>query len=61
MHIEEITKGLDNLVVKAFAISYDQHIQLDGDSNLQILERQERALEKDRLTLEVEKKTIEQS
>lgn len=60
VHIEEITEGLDSLAVKA-SVSYDQHTQPDEDSSLQILERQERALEEDRLALEVEKKAIEQS
>jgi hypothetical protein len=61
VHIEEITEGLDSLAVRVSAISYDQHTQLDGDSSLQVLKRQERALEEDRLALEVEKKAIEQS
>lgn len=61
VHIEEITEGLDSLVVKASAVSYDQHTQPDEDSGLQVLERQEGALEEDRLALEAEKKAIEQS
>ncbi|KAI4087782.1 MAG: hypothetical protein L6R37_008283 [Teloschistes peruensis] len=61
VHIEEITEGLDNLAVKASAISHDQHTLPDGDSSLQVLARQERALEEDRLALEAEKKAIEQS
>jgi hypothetical protein len=61
VHIEEITEGLDSLAVKASAISHDQHTQSDGDSSLQVLKRQERVLEEDRLALEAEKKAIEQS
>ena len=61
MHIEEITEGLDSLAVKVSAIAHDQHTQPDGDSSLQVLERQKRVLEEDRLALEAEKKAIEQS
>lgn len=59
--IEEITGGLNNLAVKASAISHDQHDEPGGDSNLQISEGQRRALEEDRLALEAEKKALEQS
>ena len=61
VHIEEITGGLNSLAVKASAISYNQHNQPGGDSNLQVSERQRRALEEDRLALEAEKKALEQS
>ena len=52
VHIEEITGGLNSLAIKASAISYNQHDQPGGDSNLQVSERQRRALEEDRLALE---------
>lgn len=61
VHIEEITEGLNSLAVKASVTSHDQHTQPGGDSSLQVLETQVRALEEDRLALEAEKKAIEQS
>lgn len=61
VHVEEITEGLDGLTVKASNLSHNQHTQPDGDSSLQVLERQKRILEEDRLALEAEKRAIEQS
>lgn len=61
VYIEEITEALNRLAVKASVISHNQHTQPGGDSSLQILERQERVYEEDRLALEAEKKAIEQS
>ncbi|KAL9101255.1 MAG: hypothetical protein Q9163_003469 [Psora crenata] len=61
VHIEEITEGLHSLAIKASDISHDQQSQPDGDSSLQVLERQKRVLEEDRLALEAEKKAIEKS
>lgn len=61
VHIEEITEGLDSLTVKASDLSHNQHTQPDGDSSLQVLERQKRVVEEDRLALEAEKRAIEQS
>ncbi|KAL2036414.1 hypothetical protein N7G274_010869 [Stereocaulon virgatum] len=61
VHIEEVTEGLDSLAIKASSISHDQHTQYDGNSSLQVLERQKSVFEEDRLALEAEKKAIEQS
>ncbi|KAL2039801.1 hypothetical protein N7G274_007660 [Stereocaulon virgatum] len=61
VHIEEVIEGLDSLAIKASSISHDQHTQSDGDSSLQVLERQKSVFEEDRLALEAEKKAIEQS
>lgn len=61
VHMEEVTEGLNSLAVQASAIPYDQHNKSSGDSNLQVSERQRRAIEEDQLALEAEKTAIKQS
>lgn len=60
-HIEEMTGSLNSLAIKASTIYCNEHNQTGGGSNLQISERERRALQDERLALEAEKKALEQS
>jgi hypothetical protein len=61
VHLEEITEGLDSLAVETSALTNSQHAQPSRNGSLQVLERKERILKKDRLALEAERRAMEQS